>query len=91
LLVCDEFKQEISNKYGQYYDMFKNVLLVGGLIEFSLIPIDVKNDVNNFPNNADLKSFDAFIITGSKYSVYDDFEWIRRLEKNIRILDSLKN
>ena len=37
----------------------------------------------------DINDYDAFIITGSKYSVYDDFEWISNLKNFINSIISI--
>ena len=37
-----------------------------------------------------IENYDAFIITGSKYSVYDDFEWIHSLKNLINSIISIR-
>lgn len=43
-----------------------------------------------FPTEAELNTFQGFYITGSKYSVNDDEEWIRQLELFIQRANALK-
>ena len=53
-----------------------------------LLPIDAIS--GNLPTlESELKSYDGFIITGSNYSVNDDFPWIKRLMSFIRFIHNL--
>ncbi len=69
LLICDHVPERFSKDHGDYFDMFKR-LLPG--IEFA--PYYVID--GHFP---DIPEHDNYLITGSKYSVYDDEIWIHDL------------
>ena len=66
---------EVKSLYGQASDWVQNVL--------SDYDVDVKvvkaYEMEDFSSERD----DAWIITGSAYSVYDDFPWINRLKEFI--------
>ena len=47
-----------------------------------LLPIDAVN--GSLPTESELKDYDGFIMTGSNYSVNDDFPWIERAIEFIR-------
>ena len=78
ILSCGPGLPEIVKKYGHSSDWIPNI---------------VKNDKVNFLikkvyNNdfeIDVKP-DAFIVTGSKYSVYDNSPWIKKLKSYIKQL-----
>ena len=75
ILKTDTVRPEWVPQFGEYPDMF--AALLGGLdpaIEF--VTYDVESGV--FPESPD--EVDAYLITGSKSSVYDDKDWIRKLE-----------
>jgi len=79
LLMCDHVSDEFRQIAGDYYEMF------GSIFEdrdTRLIAYDVRN--GQFPN--DPAECDAFLISGSRASVYDDEQWIRRLEGFVRNL-----
>ena len=81
ILKTDAVRPEWVPGFGEYPDMF--IDLLGRLepaLEFAVY--DVEEGV--FPADAD--EADAYLITGSKSSVYDDKEWIRRLEDFVREL-----
>lgn len=70
LLVCDHVLNEFVPDHGAYPEMFGELLP-----EQPLDPWFVCD--GEFP---DINEYDAFIATGSKLSVYDDFEWIEKLK-----------
>ena len=75
LLICDHVKEEFKHIAGDYPVMFGN-----------LLP-NLKFDVyfvcdNHFPSHAE--DCDAYIVSGSSYSVYDDVDWIIRLKEFVR-------
>ena len=81
ILKTDTVRPEWVPRFGEYPDMF--AALLGSLdpaIEF--VTYDVESGV--FPENPD--EVDAYLITGSKSSVYDDKDWIRKLEGFVREL-----
>lgn len=77
LLECDHVLEKYRPVAGDYRNMFPN--LFPGL-DFTLF--DVCN--NQFPASAD--DCEAWICTGSKYSVYDDIDWIHQLKAFVKEL-----
>ena len=70
LLVCDHVLPQFQRDHGTYPEMFTN-----------LFPdLDLEHHFvcdGDFP---DVEDFDAYIISGSRYSVYDDKPWIKQLK-----------
>jgi len=75
LLECGHVEKKFRHIGGDYRDMFPALL---PNIEFEFF--DVCN--GHFPGSA--QACEAYICTGSKYSVYDGFEWISRLKAFVR-------
>ena len=69
--------RDLVEKHGQYSDMFQN-LLDGNGFSFETWEV-VQNDIPNSTRDAD-----GWLVTGSKYSVYEDRPWIRALEEFLR-------
>ena len=74
ILSCGPGLKEIVNVYGHSSEWIPNAIN-NSSISFTVNKV-YENDFSNI-NNAD-----AYIITGSKYSVYDEIDWIEKL-KNI--------
>jgi GMP synthase-like glutamine amidotransferase len=81
LLECDHVAERFRHIAGDYRQMFAN-LLKRYAPNLSLIPFDICN--GQWP--ASLNACDAYICTGSRYSVYDDLDWIPSLKIFIREL-----
>lgn len=82
ILKTDAVRPEWVPDYGEYPDMF--IALLGSLdpsLEFAVY------DVEEGEYPADIDEVDAYLITGSKSSVYDDKPWIARLMDFVRELD----
>jgi GMP synthase-like glutamine amidotransferase len=81
ILKTDTVRAEFARDYGQYPDMFVTLLRqVDPQLQFATF--DVEHE--QYPE--DINAFDAFLLTGSKSSVYDDKPWIRTLEAFVRRL-----
>lgn len=81
ILKTDAVRPEWVPTYGEYPDMFQRLLhQVDPTIEFEVWDVEK----GEFPERTD--QVDAFLITGSKSSVYDDKPWIRELEAFVRRL-----
>ncbi len=81
ILKTDAVNPDWVGEYGEYPDMF--VALLGRLdpeLEFAVY------DVEEGEYPADIDEVDAYLITGSKSSVYDDKPWIARLMDFVREL-----
>eukprot|EP01114_Cavostelium_apophysatum_P007888 TRINITY_DN2009_c0_g1_i2.p1 TRINITY_DN2009_c0_g1~~TRINITY_DN2009_c0_g1_i2.p1 ORF type:complete len:266 (-),score=17.73 TRINITY_DN2009_c0_g1_i2:67-864(-) len=86
LLVCDSWSNypEIVQKFGDVEDQYKYFLgLADGAVETKSF-----NCINNeFPTKEDIDPLDGVIVTGSKFSAYDDIPWIHKLKEQIVSLD----
>ena len=81
LFICDHINEEFQNEFGDYNDMFSALFP-----EFTFQIYDAIN--NEFPK--DLSACEVYMITGSRYSVYDDLPWINKLKTIIQELDTLQ-
>ncbi|MFK8047151.1 MAG: GMP synthase [Halioglobus sp.] len=83
ILKTDTVRPEWVEQFGEYPDMFAALL---ERVDPSLecITYDVENGI--YPANID--DVDAYLITGSKSSVYDDVPWIPPLLDFVRELHS---
>ena len=79
ILNTDTLKSEFDTKYGQYPVMFSNVLLQA---EPNLQIRTYEVQFGDYP--AALDECDAYLITGSKVSAYDDIAWIHELKSFVR-------
>ena len=77
ILITDAVRDELIGQYGDYPDMFENLLL-GADKSLDIVRFDVQQAV------PDVVDCDGYIITGSRYSVYDDLPWIRHLVDFVR-------
>lgn len=75
LLECDHVLPDLRSFGGDYRDMFPLLLP-----EFRFINFDICN--GQFPRSA--SDCDAWLCTGSKYSVYDEIDWILELKDFVR-------
>jgi len=85
ILQCDPVKEEFRTDYGNYPDMFHSLFAQVDQ-DLSFETYDVENQF--YPKQMD--DCDAYLITGSRYSVYDEELWIRRLEQYVRQLHEKK-
>lgn len=76
LLVCDHVKDELVKAHGDYPVMFRKLLPDLEMDDWFVCDGD-------FP---DIEDYDAFICTGSKYSVYEDIDWINQLADLVRAI-----
>lgn len=85
ILVCDEVAAPLVARHGQYVEMFARLLAASGL-EVELQAYRVYAD--QFPASVD--SCDAYIVSGSRRSVYEDLPWITRLSQFLRALHAAR-
>lgn len=71
LLVCDY----IQEGFPGYPELFGNLLPEHEMVNYYVCD-------GKFPKSA--KDHEAWIVTGSKFSVYDDIEWINKLKEFVR-------
>ncbi|KXF80953.1 glutamine amidotransferase-related protein [Enterovibrio coralii] len=81
ILLCDDVKPELQEKHQNYPDMFAGILLNA---DPSLTLRFYR--VMDFEYPVDLAENDGYIISGSRYSVYDDHPWIKQFEAFVREL-----
>lgn len=81
ILNADELTPEIEAKFGNYSDMFQN-LFINNKCQFSFNPYQVTQKI--YPQ--DINDCDAYLITGSKSSAYENTHWIIKLKEFIRKL-----
>lgn len=79
LLLCDHVAERFQHISGDYPEMF-TAWLTRCAPEFQLEFFDVCN--GEFP--AATAACDAFMTTGSRFSAYDDVNWIHRLKIFVR-------
>jgi GMP synthase-like glutamine amidotransferase len=82
ILKTDAVRPEWVPDFGEYPDMFMALLKkVDPDLEFRVYDVEL----GEYP--ADIDEVDAYLITGSKSSVYDDKPWIATLMDFVRELD----
>ena len=74
ILNADKVRPELVDRFGEYPDMFKDLLLK---IEPTLEIISYDVMFGEYPKHID--DMDGYIITGSKMSVYNELDWIKKL------------
>lgn len=83
ILKTDAVRPELVGQYGEYPDMFVRLLSEAGAdLEFMVYDVEC----GEYPQHID--EADAYLITGSKSSVYDDKPWIHTLMAFVRELHS---
>jgi GMP synthase-like glutamine amidotransferase len=75
LLICDTVNDAFRHIDGDYPDMFRNLLPE---LEIELFRVHE----GEFPESPDV--CDAWIMTGSRFSVYDQEDWILRLKSFVK-------
>ena len=85
ILKADKVRPELADEFGEYPDMFRKLLLAA---EPSLTIVTYDAMSGEYP--FDIDEVDGYVITGSKMSVYDDFDWIRRLGEFVQQLHKVK-
>ncbi len=77
LLLCDDVDESAQERHGTYFDMFRNGLN-GDRME--LVPFRCFED-DPLP---DPDEYSGYVISGSRYSVYEEHDWIRKLLDFVR-------
>ena len=78
LLVCDHVDTDLRAEHGGYVDMFRALFRTETEVHIS--PYDLRK--GDWPRDA--KECDAWITTGSRYSVNDEVGWIVHLHEFVR-------
>ena len=79
ILECDHVLERFRHIAGDYREMFTD-LFDCHAPQITLRTFDVCN--GEFPSSLD--SCDAYLATGSRFSAYDDIDWIHRLKDFLR-------
>ncbi|MBI65665.1 MAG: hypothetical protein CMG64_05190 [Candidatus Marinimicrobia bacterium] len=82
IISCGPGLKEVVKDYGHSSEWIPAIISHKD-VEFSVVKVYNYEEV-------DFESADAWIITGSKYSVYEDIAWIHCLEKFVKELISRK-
>lgn len=85
ILKSDDVRSELVDEFGEYPDMFTRLLRA---VEPTLDIVSYEVQHGDYPQNID--EVDAYLITGSKASVYDDVGWIHRLADFVGTLHSAR-
>jgi GMP synthase (glutamine-hydrolysing) len=85
ILQSDEVLEKLQPQFGIYCDMIRHMFETADIaMEFSTF--DCRH--SHYPD--DINSYDFYITTGSKASVYENEPWIHNLIAFVRLLDSHK-
>jgi len=85
LLQCDHVADDLISTHGNYPEIFEDMLLAADPnIEMAVYDLTS----NLFP--VELDACDAYIITGSQFSVYDDIPWIHKAKQLVNDLYQAK-
>jgi len=76
ILEADVLDDEVIRYYGSYTDRFEALLSTA---EPQLVFQTYSVTQQHYPEN--INACDAYLITGSKFSCYEDIDWIQRLEQ----------
>ncbi len=88
ILKTDSVREEFQGEFGDYPAMFRAMLMASADDE----PIEFRDyDVQRGEYPASLDECDAYLITGSRESVYDDKPWIHRLAEFVQQLDAARH
>jgi GMP synthase-like glutamine amidotransferase len=81
ILNCDRLSEEFAVRYGQYPEMFA-ALLQPADPQMTFTVFDALQ--SQLPTDVD--AADAYLITGSRHGVNDEYSWIAQLESFVRTL-----
>lgn len=85
LLACDTVDAPLGETHGQYADMFARLLTSSApQVELRLYRVHA----DEFPASVD--ECDAWLVSGSRRSVYEDLPWIARLAAFLRALHTAR-
>lgn len=92
ILRADDIIPELSEGHGQYPEMFERLLLAANALrgnqQLSLRFSSYEVNHGVYPD--DIDEVDAYILTGSKSSVYENLDWINNLQAYIQKLHAHK-
>jgi len=78
ILQCDATNENFRDEHGDYPGMFISLFQsIAPELQFAIFDVRLEQ----YPQTP--QECDAYLITGSRFSVYDDESWIRKLEKYV--------
>ncbi|SFC71531.1 glutamine amidotransferase-related protein [Pseudoalteromonas denitrificans] len=88
ILICDHVQTHLQHEFGDYQNMFIKTIIKANteIKKLKLSFYDVKS--GQYP--VDINECDAYMSTGSKYSVYENKAWIMHLLSFIKTLYIVK-
>ncbi len=88
LLLCDHVHADLIAEHGDYTDMFYQLLVTEQQrTQILSSPLEIINYAiisDIFPESAE--SCDAYLVTGSQHGVNDDYPWIKKLHRLLRMI-----
>lgn len=85
ILQCDHVLEQFQPTFGDYPEMIATLFAkVSAECRFNTYQVQTLE----YPQ--DINECDAYITTGSRYSVNDDYEWVKRLQAFVCELDRAK-
>ncbi len=84
ILLCDDYYPEAVEKYGQYDDAFKRILPIAENWQW----VTYRCHLGEFPVSP--LECDAWLVSGSKWSAYEDEPWIAKLASLIQDIENKK-
>ena len=85
ILTCGKVREDLVAAHGEYPAMFSRLLKA---VDPALITTPYRIYDNEYPRHID--DNEAYLISGSRYSVYDPDPWIGRLEDYVRELHAVR-
>lgn len=85
ILQCDDIQEKFQPIFGHYPEMIENM--------FDRVNCSISFDTYNCQEGQlpdDINTYDFYLTTGSRASVYEDLEWIRCLISFVQQLDKQK-
>ena len=76
ILEADELKQDVVDRFGRYAESFEQLL---SAVDPQLCFQTYHVTRDHYPQHID--ECDAYLMTGSKFSCYEDIPWIQRLKQ----------
>ncbi|KAJ3016188.1 hypothetical protein HKX48_004171 [Thoreauomyces humboldtii] len=91
LLVCDTPLPIVVETAGDYVVLFGKLFdKANQVYSATTLPLEleiVAFDVTRLEEPSDIHAFDAYVLTGSKFSAYEQIEWIVRLKTLVQRID----
>ena len=91
ILQADSVLPHLQNEHGNYPEMFQKLLEEAARSITEIDRLEIKHyDIEHGQYPAKIDDCDAYLITGSKKSVYDDEPWIHDLKEYVLALNKVR-